>query len=229
MSESKVLDKVREALSALGVDSLESDDGSTLLVFADAEVGRLEGYAIASQLSMNDPLDEDREFSMDCLEIAFLLPFEALPADRLGDLYELVARLNILYTVGAFEVVPAAQELRYRVYLTLVPGAGYPKSALLTPFFTAISAIETQMGLFQQVLGDGFAPAHALAGFYAEGAVSPEADLGVDQESFAEAVALYKEALATYQAREDHTRAELVKASLVRLGKKAATSIEGAF
>ncbi len=234
LQESSILDLYMKILEEEGIAFELSDDQNVLMLIGDTEAGRCEGYLITDEmqamrveegqeLMAEGNFVQEKPVHMAFCEAFYLLPIEELPKERLQALMELILRLNESHRIGAWELHLEDQEIRFRIYQTIVISQDLPRAHMLMPFYEGVRAIDLHWSSFQMVLEQDFDPAHAVAEFYAREALDDE--VGIDEELLSRAGQLFEVARHRYQNQNNEAHAHLMGERLESLTRQVGLAV----
>lgn len=220
----QVLQRYSELLHEEGVAFEVGEDSNLLMLLGETSAGRCEGYLIVDDVEAIREEDDDIVHLI-FTEIFYLLPIEQIPEERLPALMELILRLNESHRIGAWELHIEDQEIRFRIYQTLVAEPEASAAQLLMPLYEGVRAIDLHWSSFQMVLEQDMDPAHAIAEFYAREALEDDEEEGPDEELIARAGQLFALARARYQRGNHESHARLINQRLEDLTRKTGQSL----
>ncbi len=194
---SSVLEQYITLLTEESITFEFNEDGTVLMFLGDTEAGACEGYLLADEL---EPINEQATaLTMAFIEMFYVLPIDDIPQNRRTALKELLLRLNESHRIGAYEYHVEDEEIRFRIYQTVVTSQPIPPEQLLMPLYEGVRAIDLHWNFFAMVLEHGLDAAHAVGEFYAHEALHDPEESGVNEELVARAGQLFEIARDRYR------------------------------
>lgn len=206
-----LLAQYRALLTEYEVDFDDLDEESLALP-GEAQSGTCDGLLLVEDVETGEAVHGDSARLVLC-QIVYLLPLEPVTELRRPALYELLAHLAGEVSIGAFELDPELDRVRYRAYLLLPAQGRHEPAQLMAPLLEGLNTIDAWFGALHRVLVDGEDPGHA----YAETVLAHARDDGrtLTEAERGRLLALIQAASARYQAAGTQVKLDLL-AEMVR-------------